>query len=90
MLLEMCKNSRPIGHMQSIFGTHLVKRPIRGRCTMSTHTLYDTQDTPEEEVAVKMNTTLPPDNISPTRISVNWLLSSANPHPIRNQLIAQN
>ena len=52
---------------------------------MSTHTLYDTQDTPEEEMA-----TLPPDNISPTRISVNWLLSSANPHPIRNQLIAQN
>ena len=57
---------------------------------MSTHTLYDTQDISEEEVAVKMNTTLPPDNISPTRISVNWLLPSANPHPIRNQLIAQN
>ena len=56
---------------------------------MSTHTLYDTQDTPEE-VAVKMNTTLPPDNISPTRISVNWLLPSENPHPVLHQIFAQN
>ena len=51
---------------------------------MSTHTLYDTQDI-SDEVA-----TLPPDNISPTRISVNWLLSSENPHPVLHQLFAQN
>ena len=42
ILVGFCKNIRPVGCMQSIFGTHLVRRPITGRCTMSTPILYDT------------------------------------------------
>ena len=55
IMLGMSKNSsRPIGHMQSIFATRdPVQSPITRRCTMLTHTLYDTPDI-SVEVAVEM------------------------------------